>query len=93
MLKEYPSSVIKFKFRSLFQALYLYMHTTHICLGFVVTEEELREVASFSRILNTTDTDYIDAEVRQMCEEIINNPSETSAKDYVKTYLLLKYRE
>lgn len=38
------------------------------------------------------DDDFIDADFRIACKEIIENPAEINAKDFVQSYLQLKYR-
>lgn len=59
-------------------------------IGHIVTEEKLQEVASLSGVLDIEE-DYLDAEFRKKCEEIISEPEKITAKDYVESYLLLKH--
>lgn len=59
-------------------------------VGLEVTEEDLKNVAEVSGIYNAP-TDYLDSTIRTECEKFLKHPEELLAKDYVESYLLLKY--
>ena len=62
-----------------------------IFVGFIVTEDSLKNIASLSGALGFGD-DFLEASFRILCESIIKDPTHIKSKDYVKAYLDVKYR-
>ena len=61
-----------------------------MCVGFEVTENLLEEVAEVSGILESPH-DYLKPETRSKFEDVIKDPHKIASKDYVKSYLEVKY--
>ena len=58
-------------------------------IGFVVTEEQLEEVAELSDVLSSND-DYLPSEFRAKCEVVIEDPLELDVKDFSNAFRYLK---
>ncbi|KAG1682566.1 hypothetical protein GQR58_010849 [Nymphon striatum] len=57
--------------------------------GLPVTEEQLKEVATLSGVLNIK-KDFLEAEFRRKCEQILPNIEDIEAKDCREAYMYLK---
>ena len=72
----------------------LSINVSHSCLGFLVTEEQLAEVAQHSGVLEIED-DFLPLETRKKCEAIIPFPAQVKPSECSNAYLYLnrKYHE
>ena len=57
--------------------------------GWEVTEEQLAEVAELSDVLADND-DYLSAEFRNKCEQVIADPLEIDVSDFAYAFRYLK---
>ena len=57
--------------------------------GYEVTEEQLEEVAELSEVLASND-DYLSAEFRNKCEQVIPDPLEIDVSDFAHAFRYLK---
>lgn len=57
--------------------------------GYEVTEEQLEEVVELSEVLACND-DYLSAEFRSNCEQVIPDPLEIGVSDFVHAFWYLK---
>ncbi len=60
-----------------------------IFTGFVVTEEQLEEVAELSDVLSSNE-DYLPADFRAKCELVIEDPLELDVNDFANAFRYLK---
>ena len=65
-----------------------YLFYSNIFIGFKVTEDDLRNAATHSKIL-TFGNDYLDSDFRLLCESFIQD--EITDTNYVESYLRLRY--
>ena len=61
----------------------------NLSLGWLVTEEQLREVANHAGVLEVED-DFLDARFRRECERLIPNTEKIEPEDCVAAFLFLK---
>ena len=54
-----------------------------------VTEEQLEEVAELSEVLGSND-DYLSAEFRNKCEQLVPDPLEIDVSDFAHAFRYLK---
>ncbi|CAB3999910.1 Hypothetical predicted protein [Paramuricea clavata] len=59
--------------------------------GFLVSQEDLEEIAELSGILDAPD-DFIPSLFRKDLNELMPNPEAIKCNEFVQTYLLLKQR-
>ena len=64
-------------------------NTSTYCEGYAVTEEQLEEVAALSEVLGSND-DYLAAEFRNKCEQVIPDPLEIDFSDFADAFRYLK---
>ena len=57
--------------------------------GYEVTEEQLEEVAELSEVLASND-DYLSAEFRNKCEQVIPDPLEIDVSDFAHAFRYIK---
>ena len=69
---------------------YLIFHLHVFTLGWPVTEDELKEVAHNSGVLET-ESDFLDPEFRKKCEDIIPSPQDVELQEFVDAYLYLNH--
>jgi hypothetical protein len=78
-------------------SVYLYIHNkceqmycyVQNILGWEVTEDQLKEAAFHSGVLDVED-DYLEPDFRARCEAIIANPADVKPKYCVDAFLYLK---
>ena len=58
-------------------------------LGFTISEDEIKAVAELSGALEIED-DYLTADFRLKCEQVVPDPGKVKSTEYVQTYLTLK---
>ena len=61
-------------------------HNNYYFLGFTVLEEQLKEAAEQSGVLQVKE-DFLDHAFRVECERLIPNIQDVEAKDCIETYL------
>lgn len=83
-LNHYDLSKVK-NLLAAFCHVYSYCYIT----GFPLTEEDLKEAAEVSGILNVAD-DFIQPEFRQTCEEILPGVHDIKPNEFVEKFLILK---
>ena len=60
-----------------------------ICIAWPVTDEQLKDAALQSQLLDYEET-YIPQEIKTRCEELIPNPLDVDPKHYIDAFLYLK---
>ena len=73
----------------LFSAFFATYNLLCYFLGWEVTDEQLREAAFHSGVLDIEE-DYLDQDFRARCEAILADPTEVKPKDCVDVFLYLK---
>ncbi len=61
----------------------------YYCIGFLVTEDQLAEVAKHSGVLEI-DSDFLSPQMRAKCEAIIPYPEKVEPSECAKAFLYLK---
>ena len=57
--------------------------------GLPLTEDDLKEAAEVSGVLNVAD-DFLQSDFRQICEEILPNVNEVKPSEFLEQFLFLK---
>ena len=59
------------------------------CTGWDVSEDELKEVAQYSNVLDSR-SDYLEPDFREKCEKVIPFPADVEPNECIDAYLYLK---